>query len=339
MPVPCPPDDPPAAGTPAGAGGSAAEARGRAYSLLADLLLDGVTDATRAAAMASPILAEALSGATPTDTAVEHERAFGREVPPFESAFLEADGTLGGATAARVRASYAHFGFVPDPRGPEPDHLATELRALAFLAGAEQDALEDGRSDLVLRLRDLGRAFLDRHVLRWFFPFATAVRALELPFPSAWVTQVEELLLLHRRELAWPMAELARRSADGLDLAAPETGLAEIAAHLSRPARAGALLTRSDLAATARPHGIPRGFASREQMLLNLLRSAAHFDALEPVVADLGATLRARRDALAGLARREPWALTLVVPWMERLREAESLLEAIAEARPEVDAP
>jgi TorA maturation chaperone TorD len=176
----------------------AARARARAYALLADLAARGVTEATREAAALSPAIAAALDRYDdPDGPAVDHQFVFGDNVYPIEGAFLDPDGQVGGAPADRLGGLYASCGFHPDPRSEPPEHLANELRALAFLSAAEADALRDGEAAIAAVIAGHQRALLAQHLLRWVPALAIAVHRAGRPFPTALIDQIEELLLLH----------------------------------------------------------------------------------------------------------------------------------------------
>ena len=138
-----------------------ARARSLGYGLLADLLARGVTPETRAAAGASPHLARAIDGRVDEELAVELERATGWAAPPFEGAYLTADATIGGAPTEALWSIFSSAGYRPDLRGADAEHLATTLRCLAFLSGAEADAVRDGHGGALERTRALARRLLD----------------------------------------------------------------------------------------------------------------------------------------------------------------------------------
>lgn len=309
-----------------------ADARARAYALLADLLARGPTAETRAAAESSPTLADALAHYRPGDLeelAVDHQHAFGFCVHPFEGAFLDPEARVGGALAPSLRQAYERIGFAPDPTGEDAEHLATELRALALSSRLESDAAALGRREDAERLRQLTRSLLDHHVLRWLPPLASAVARVERPFPTALVRQARDLAMLHRASLGGPYAAWALPPL-GLDLGEPSTGLKDIARLLATPARAGIYLGRHDVGAVGRELGVPHGFGDRATLLTNLLETAVHLDALPAVVERLIGRLRAAREDVAVPAPFEEAGLEpLLAPWRERGHETESLLRRL----------
>jgi TorA maturation chaperone TorD len=310
-----------------------AEAWSRAYALLADVVSRGVTQHNLSDVRRSPLLGVALDahGAEGDELAVDHQQTFGFSVVPFESAFLDETFTLGGASAERCAESYRLMGFTPDAVAEEPDHLATQLRALSFACGAEADAWQDDKPALAEHIAALSRDFLDEHLLRWLPSFAVTVRRAGRPFSSAVVTQLEQLALLHRAALSpAPRADAFALPDVGLELDDEHTGLAEIARYLSTPARAGLFLSRDDVARIGRRTRVPRGFGERSLLVTNLLRSAAHLGTLPAVLEELVLLVDEHYDELTG----EPWQALpslrpLVEPWCARITRTRALLERI----------
>lgn len=302
-----------------------AHARSGAYLLLADLLADGPRPELLEGAAASPILARALEGDDGLDDlAADHQHVFGFCVPPLEGLFLDPDGSAGGLGAERVRETYASVGYRPDPTKEEPEHLATQLRALALLSGAEADALAHDQPEMAAALRGQQRHLLDAHLLRWFPVLAAAVRRVGRAFPSALVTQLEELL---RHHLAGFDGERAPRwtLAEPLDLDDPSVSLRDIARYLTTPGRAGVFLGRHDIAQLGRAFRLPRGFGGRARMMHQLLTAAARFDALGELADALGELIEASDAALA------PWG-PAVAPWRTRAQQTRGVVARLGSA-------
>jgi TorA maturation chaperone TorD len=265
--------------------------------------------------------------------AADHQHVFGIACPPYESALLEPDGSLGGEVSDRARRAVAAAGVSSGPGGEPPDHLSAQLYALALVSGAEADAIDDGKDAEATRARALARHLLDGHLLRWLPSLAIAVARCGRAFPSALVETALDVALQHRSVLGAP-------DAADLDLALPPialslhekgTGLDEIAALLARPARAGALLGRDDVARLGRASRTPRGFGDRATMIENLLRTGAQLGSLGEVIDAIAATLRATRDAL-GDERLADVPPALVAPWRARLDETCEVLERLRSA-------
>ncbi len=306
---------------------SRAEARGRGYVLLADLLSRGPVPALVEPARASEVLAAALDETGDLEeAAADHQHVFGFIVPPFEGAFLDPRGEVGSTRSAAVQERYAAFGYEARGGGDGPEHLATELRALGVLGGAEADAAADGRAEIVTHLRDLQRGWLDDHVLRWFPVLASAARRSGRRWPSALLDQIADLLALHREELGGaPQPEPL--PGDPLDLEDPDTDLRTIARFLSTPARAGLFLGKDDLARVGRAFELPRGFGPRHLLAQNLLRSAIRFERLPEATEALAAIAG---DWL-GEIDRSPFADHLA-PWAARATATRDVLRDIGEA-------
>ena len=313
-----------------------AQARSLAYGLLADLVARGIDASTREAALTSAPLATSIASyslahemasepALLDAIAVDHEHAFGWAVPPFEGAFLDPQRSIGGEATDALWAIFSAAGFQPDVSREDVEHLATSLRCLAFLTGAEADAIEDGHDGAMQHVRGLSRRLLDEHLLRWVPTFARAVRRTGLAFPHALASQIEALLVTHRASLGEPPRRFELLE-PGVDLDDAETGLREIGEHLATPARCGAFLSRDDVTRIGRGLKVPRGFGERTQLIINLLRSAASYDALDALLEALEAELGRQGDAMAA-----PHAIMeeLVRPWRERLRATVALLSRV----------
>lgn len=303
-----------------------AAARSLAYGLLADLLTRGLTPETREAALASePIRAAIFGRAGDLDAlAVEHEHAFGWSTPPFEGAFLDPSRTIGGAGGDALWALFRASGFVP--RKDDAEHLASALRCLAFLSGAEADALEDHHAGAVERVRTLSRRLLDEHVLRYLPVLASAVRRTGLAFPTALVDELEPLAMLHRRELPGDPSTFALPEPPPL-LEREETGLREIAEYLATPALSGLVIGKDDLTRIGRSLRVPRGFGDRTQVLLNLLRAAVQYEVLDEVMVALADEARGQREALS--APRYASVAAFTSPWRARLEQTEAAIAQI----------
>jgi TorA maturation chaperone TorD len=313
-----------------------ARARSRAYALLARLvggaaseprLLDAASaDATLAAAIAA-------YGGDLDALAADHQHVFGMSCPPFESAMLDPDGQLGRDTSDRVRRAFAAAGVAAGPHGEEPDHLATELYALALVAGAEADAVEDGEAELAARTRTHARHLLDAHLLRWLPAYASAVRRAGRVWPASLAHVIEEVALHHRSTLGPPDDADVDFDLPPLAISLDDdaTGLADLARVLARPARAGGLVSRDDVARLGRSTGTPRGFGDRATLVENLLRAGAQLGSLEQVLDALSALLANARDEL-GADRLADVPAALRAPWRARIDETRALLATVREA-------
>ncbi len=298
-------------------------ARGRAYDLLASLLAEGPQRTEHLAAV------PALASFVPEDAdeaAAEHHRVLTRELYPYESVFLDPSGLLGGLHASQVRLALAGFGFA-GREDLEPDHLANQLAALAFLCGAELDALSDGRGSEVRRIREAQRKLLDEHLLRWLPACALGIEQLDSPLYAAAMGLLLELSADHRAGLpgaapAWGLPEVPPI------LDEPKTDLKAISKHLVCPVYAGGFFSQTALTRVGRELELPRGFGKRWQVFENLLRSGVHYERLPQLIEALDAQLQAWQARYRALA-------SCGLPtgaWTERVSETRSLLERLRTA-------
>lgn len=309
-------------------------ARHHSYTLVGRLFLEGVQPDLLPFVRALPALSTALPEPWSADeAAAQHQHLWGFNVFPFESVFLGESGLLGGAATERVRDYYQHAGYRPTPSAASVDHVGEELRFLAFLCGAEADAWEDGLETTARALQQRQRDWLERHLLRWLPPLGQAVLRQQQSFPRALVELTWEVVQGHAEEVAVAAVPWSLPAPPNL-LADRGTGLREIATFLITPPHSGLFLSRDDIGALARRHELPRGFGSRQQMLVNLMRAAAQYDRLPALLAslsDLFATDQAALERQGAHRLLEPF----VRPWHERLTEGRTVLQHLqARAEP-----
>lgn len=344
-----PPEEAGGAGGPAraddAAAEAAAEARSRGYHLLARLLAHGPTSALRAAAETVPALAAALPPAVDPDAvSADHHALFGFDVLPYEGVFRDADALLGGPVTAAVAGAYAAAGWAPPDDGESPDHAAVELAFLAWLAAREADALRarDGAERArVVAARD---RFAAEHVLHWLPALAAAVEASgphdAAPFHAAVLGLAIDLAADHvgcgTADGAAPGGCAGARAAAECLLGEPRTGLRDIAAFLTRPARSGAYLGRGAVGRAARRAGVLHGFGDRTAMLADALASAAHLERVDGLAGALGGEIAAQEQAMArrrAAAAEAGWDVLerALAPWAERAAASRWLLERLGD--------
>jgi len=309
----------------------AALARSRTYALLAQLYRAGLTPALWPAVRAVPVLAEALDQPfDPEGSAADHYDLFHLNVFPYASLFLDPAGHLGGPVTDDARRLFRQAGYTADPAGEDADHISHALDLLAFLSGAEADALEDERPDEADRMRDLQRHALDAYLLWWLPPLTQAVQQQQHPFYTLLADLTLDLVIDHRDALgaATDDAFQAPRLPDPPPLLDdPSTGLKDIAAYLASPPCSGLYLSRTAISRLARHAEVPRGFGTRVQMLTNLLRAAVTFDQLDPLLcalADVEATWRTRYAALT--YPNLPILNAVTQTWLTRLGTTRQIL-------------
>jgi TorA maturation chaperone TorD len=301
------------------AGRQLALARSRAYGLLSQLYLTGVTSQNLAQVRAVPELAHKLARSFEADeAAADHQHLFGFNVHPYQSYFLDAAGLLGGPVTESLIQSYGRSGFQPELSAESADHIGFELGFLAYLCAAESEMLE---IDVTRQIHERQFTFLHEHLLRWIGPLSLAIGQQKQPFYSAVTDVTLDLLEDHVAGLVSydgrPVKE-AITTAETPDLLAnEETGLKQIADFLLTPVYSGIYLSRDDIGRLARRQAVPRGFGDRRVLLLNLLRSAANYDALGEIINDLGGLAGRWEAAYAEMAER-PGMGVYMTSWQGR---------------------
>jgi TorA maturation chaperone TorD len=272
-------------------------ARGRAYDLLGQLYVRGITPANLACVLAMPELAHRVVLPLDADgAAADHYHLFGFNVYPYQSLFLDPAGLLGGPVAERVGQTYRQLGFRPGTGAESADHIGIELGLLSFLSAAEAEALASGELERAQWARERQLAFLDEHLLRWISPLTLAIGQQNQPFYGALAEVTFDLV---QEQAAGLYAEFGRKpkreepALTRLDLLGDDsTGLKEIVEFLLTPIYSGIYLSRDDIGRMARQQGVPRGFGDRQQLLLNMMRSAAKYESLGQVIDGLGELAR-----------------------------------------------
>jgi TorA maturation chaperone TorD len=277
--------------------------RARAWTLLGELLLKGVSPELEPVVRNLPVFQRILGEDLSVDElAAEHQRVLGFEVFPYESVFLSEDGQLGGPVTEGVAEYYAAAGFGRSWSDVEGDHLGVELLFMANLCAREVRATELDRSDLE-GLHGLQRDFLEAHLLRWLPPMVAALRGLEAPFTQALVEMSLELAMDHRQRLG-PAARVdglpATRDLESL-LTEPKTRLKDVARFLLSPASAGFFLCRHEISALSAQAGGPRGFGGRLELLESTMFGAVDRGDWPAFVHGLGSFVDAQLEVLAEL--------------------------------------
>ena len=317
-------------------------ARSRAYGLLSQLYLTGVTPNNLIQVRAVPELAGKLvspAGKVPAyeidEAAADHHHLFGFNVHPYQSYFLDPAGLLGGPVTESVIQCYGRSGFQPETSAESADHIGFELGFLATLCAAESEALE---ANAAQQIQERQFAFLHEHLLRWIGPLTLAIDQQDQPFYSA-VTDVTLDLL--QEQAAGLEAHFGRPAKEKIaptnipDLLADEkTGLKQIADFLLTPLYSGIYLSRDDIGRLARRQAVPRGFGDRRVLLLNLLRTAANYDALGEIINDLGGMARRWEGAHAEMADR-PGIGAYAASWRSR---AAGTVELLAQMHSRIEA-
>lgn len=300
-----------------------AVSRARTWGLLGRLLLEGPGEATAAWVAAIPSLQQAVPQGTPDELAAAHEAVLGREVFPYESVWVSADGQFGGAVAAALQHTYDACGFRASLPGTEPDHVGMQMLALSFLCGAEADALADGVEVAVTRTRALQASLLGGHLMRWLPALAIALSKQGEPLYAEVAQLAVELAASHE---VVDETDALPPPLDVLD--APKAGLAAVSRALLVPGRTGWFLSRADIGRIGRSVDLPHGFGARWKMLETLLVTAVEHGRVGEVLAALDAEAASWDEAY-----RQHAALGMPVSaWRRRLKVTREALARLAEA-------
>lgn len=263
-------------------------ARSRTYRVLGRLALEGLTSDLLSIVEAIPELNKVLPEPFDADqAAADHHQLFRFNVFPYEGIFLDPSGLLGGPIAEGVLADYRLASFGEDLSSDAADHLGQELNFLGLLTDLEALAIKQGLPDDTQRFRERQRDFLDRHLLCWLLPLVTAVKQQGHAFYSNFLQLILDLIQTHRSDLApeptggcsWPEPPAL--------LTKENTSLKDIADYLLAPVYSGIYLSRDDIGRLANRRELPRGFGSRQQLLLNLWRSAVTYEQFKTILGDL----------------------------------------------------
>lgn len=304
----------------------AARARHHSYALLQHLYLFGVTDAVYPHVTAIPALAETLPEAKNDDAlAAAHYDLFGLNLFPYESIFLDPQGLLGGRIANEVARIYWEANYRVSDDGTSPDHMGHELGLLAHLCDGEANALEAGSEAEALTMQEYQRAFLNQHLLPWLAPLHEAVQRQEDPFFRGVANLTRELVLSHAVEIGINATMPPLATAPKL-LSQSETGLKQIALFLTVPPFSGLFLSRTDISRLARGRSLPRGFGTRQQMFTNLLRAAAEYDELDPLLASLQDVMTTAERSYTESVADYPQLASFAARWRERVRAAHDMI-------------
>lgn len=330
---------------------AAALARERTYRLFGRLFLRGLSSSLLPLVRAVPGLAEAaaerygraMGDELKATAAADHHRLFRLNLFPYQSIFLDPSGLLGGAESDRVRRSYRQNGYAVD-EDAGPDHVGHQLDLLAFLCGAEREALGAGEGATVRRLRRQQRAFLEEHLLTWLFPFTVGLQRQEQSLYGALAELTLALVYDHALALGEDGAgpgqlpgQPPKRLPDPPPLLEVQgTGLKEIASYLTTPPYAGLFLTRDAIGRLGQALEIPRGFGDRQQTLVNLMRSAAQYDAFPALIEALQEVAGAWAAAYERRQEQMPELASFCWPWQARVEETARLLAQMQSRSPSV---
>ncbi|HLA98241.1 MAG TPA: molecular chaperone TorD family protein [Anaerolineales bacterium] len=281
-----------------------------------------------------PDLAETLTGAGQdsfTDLAVEYQRLFGFNLPPYESVFIDPSAMLNAPASARVQQRYRQAGWKPLTgwRFAAPDHLGLELHALAY--ARQQPDPSPGLLLLTAHLALWAPVFLltlkrlDPHPFYARLGDLTLALILETlpadplpidadPFPSLPPAPV------YRGTYQPPPGQPVPNAAElYTEPSLMGESLQQVLRRLLTPRQAGMFLTRQDLAAAGTALELPGGVGDREHMLMALFRLAAQYELLPELFAYLVSLCQHSLSAYSDLERAYPAWAVYAQAWRNRL--------------------
>lgn len=309
-------------------------ARAHAYGLLARLILKGADPKLLGEIRRTPGLRDGFVDTTDDEAlAADHYQLFGMLAPPYSTAYLVTTPEAKDGVVEAIRSACSSAGFRPTLSDVSQDHLGMLLAFLSFADHAAADAAEDDLDSVATDLEALVAQFIDRWVLSWLPVWVVAAAR----HGGAWgdlARLIGAFVAAHRKELNHPVQAPAPERTDFAHdlLDDPATDLRRVGAWLATPRQAGLWFSRADIADIARRHGAPCGFGQREQLLENLLKSAANYGEL-PGVAE---ALEERCRELAAALEDSGVDGELLRPWRDASKHTANMLRRLAAAARQV---
>ena len=329
-----------------------------AYRILGHFWLEELTPADLDLLQTIPELADTLSSSKAADLdklAVEYQRLFGFNLPPYESVFVDPSAMLMAPATMRVQTLYrdGHWQIPDGSRTGAPDHIGLELLALA--------AWLDRRLDWAVN-----RLYLE-HLALWLPPFVLTLRRLSpYPFYAVLADLTLDLVLSSLpaatttggddpfpalppppvyRGTGWD--EFAPDSAGsdapagpGLDAIPPGPGeetageqatrLRDVVKRLLPPRETGILLTREDIARVGQTLSLPASMGDRFKMLETLFRQAGEYGLVSDLLDRLGQLVDQAGTGYQTLALEYPAWSVYSRAWQRRLNATRATLGELA---------
>lgn len=299
---------------------------------------------------ALPELAETIPQPHPetlSDLAVEYQRLFGFNLPPYESVFIDPSAMLMTPATERVQSLYREARWTQPEwvRAGAPDHVGLELLALA-------DALEvSPKSSAALPVAsNFAHRLHTQHLALWLPPLALALqRLLPHPFYATLAELTLDLILstLPNEPLppnSDPFPDLPPppiyKSSDALfDAEADDTTLDSTSAdtnslrtvikRLLPPREAGLFLTREDIARIGQALNSPGVMGERYRMLESLFQFTGQYDLVSELLHHLIETLNEVDQAYQSLAQDYPAWFLYADAWRSRLTNTKTMLDEL----------
>ena len=318
-----------------------------ALRILSHFWLEEIRPDDLATIAALPELAETLpqlDRATLTDLAVEYQRLFGFNLPPYESVFIDPSLMLLAPATARVQALYRQAGWTApaNVRIGAPDHLGLEMLALAGIK-AKAEAKEE--------LVGLAQQLHTHHLALWTPAFILTLRRLNPPpFYATLGDLTLDLLLatlppnsqftIHHSPftidpfpiLPPPPIYDNQGQLIPLDKRKQEIGsLRDMVKGLLPPCETGLFLTREDMARISRSLDLPAVMGERSYMLETLFQLAGQYE-LVPALLDQLRQLLTEVDATyRSWAGEYPGWISYAQAWCRRVAATQVVLDKLEE--------
>jgi len=280
-----------------------------------------------------PGLAETLTDVQPDsliELAVEYQRLFGFNVPPYESVFIDPSGMLNAPATTRIQQRYLQAGWTPPAkvRFAAPDHLGLELVALADIL--QKTKLPVDQPLLTAHLALWAPVFLltlnrlDPHPFYARLAELTLALILETlpetplpvgvdPFPSLPPAPV------YRGTYQPPPGKPALKAEELPEQSLQGDSFHQVLRHLLIPRQAGMYLTRQDLAAAAMALDLPVVVSDREHMLKSVFQLAAQYELLGELFEQLVSLCQSSASAYSDLAQSNSTWTVYADAWQRRL--------------------
>jgi putative dimethyl sulfoxide reductase chaperone len=332
-----------------------------ALRILSHFWLEEIRPDDIATIAALPELAETLPRTDTvalTDLAVEYQRLFGFNLPPYESVFIDPSIMLLAPATARVQALYRQAGWTAPAkvRVGAPDHLGLEMLALAEIKAKAEAKAKEEWIELAQRLHF-------QHLALWVPAFILTLRRLNPhPFYTALGNLTLDLLLAtlppnleptksQGEASHWPAeakASYGQFTIDPfptlppppvynnegqlipLDERKQEIGsLRDMVKRLLPPCETGLFLTREDIARMSRALDLPAVMGERPYMLETLLQLAGQYELVPALLNHLRQLLIEADATYRSWASEYPRWTSYAQAWCRRVAATQVLLSEL----------
>jgi putative dimethyl sulfoxide reductase chaperone len=275
---------------------------------------------------------------------VEYTRLFLLNLYPYQSVFGGAEPLLNTLETEKVQDYFFGHGFSVERvkgriKNLLPDHLAVEMRFMAYLAKGEALAWREAKTETALNLAQAAHSFLQDYLLKWLPVLALAVpRISQNNFYRILIAQTLAFTLYDFRHLQeqgtgeGKLRENAAKSAaknETLILDLAQERLPEIVNYLTTPARSGFFLTKIEIERLAQRLRLPPSGENRFQMFRALFEQAAQYEVLADLLTALSEVTGYYAQELAKLTAEFPACGAVLAENQTKIKATENLLQAM----------